>query len=426
MSDVIVVMRDGLHPAAWAARPSCTSGRSTASSPTSSATSNFPGTRRCSRPTAAAAGDGPDRPRPRPARARDGSGRATLAAGDAGDRRHPAGAAARSIAADGADGGRPGWTPDRGTDRPGHVPRRPDGVPGASPNGGRVDRPPPERNGRGGAPGARPGRSRRRPMARGGEPGPRWLGSDSTSAQKRTGGGHTWLNGISTRCCDGWRRPRSIDAASSAAAGLTGAAAALAACSGGGTTSAAPSAAAPLCRCVGGERPPRPSRPPARPLPGRVEKELFMYNWADYIDPDNIEPSRPSSASRSSSTTSTPTTRSCSRSSRAARPATTSPRRPPSTCPAMVEEGFIQKLDVSRIPNLKYINPTFKGLWWDPTNEYQRPEGLRHDRHPVPRQDSSRTRRSRGRSSTTSSRARHRARRSSSTRWATSWSSRSR
>jgi spermidine/putrescine-binding protein len=40
----------------------------------------------------------------------------------------------------------------------------------------------------------------------------------------------------------------------------------------------------------------------------------------------------------------------------------------------MVEEGFLQKLDLSRIPNIANINPTFKNLWWDPTNEYQVPK----------------------------------------------------
>ena len=42
--------------------------------------------------------------------------------------------------------------------------------------------------------------------------------------------------------------------------------------------------------------------------------------------------------------------------------------------PAMVEEGFLQKLDLSRIPNVKNISDTFKNLWWDPTNEYQVPK----------------------------------------------------
>ena len=42
--------------------------------------------------------------------------------------------------------------------------------------------------------------------------------------------------------------------------------------------------------------------------------------------------------------------------------------------PGMVEQGFLQKLDLSRIPNRKYINKAFKGLWWDPTDEYQVPK----------------------------------------------------
>ena len=42
--------------------------------------------------------------------------------------------------------------------------------------------------------------------------------------------------------------------------------------------------------------------------------------------------------------------------------------------PAMVEEGFLEKIDWSKIPNAQYINPQFKGLWWDPKDEYQLPK----------------------------------------------------
>ena len=42
--------------------------------------------------------------------------------------------------------------------------------------------------------------------------------------------------------------------------------------------------------------------------------------------------------------------------------------------PAMRDGGFLQKLDLARIPNLKYIHETFKGLPWDPTDEYQVPK----------------------------------------------------
>jgi spermidine/putrescine transport system substrate-binding protein len=40
----------------------------------------------------------------------------------------------------------------------------------------------------------------------------------------------------------------------------------------------------------------------------------------------------------------------------------------------MVDGGYLAKLDWSRIPNQQYINPAFKGLWWDPNDEYQLPK----------------------------------------------------
>ncbi len=150
-----------------------------------------------------------------------------------------------------------------------------------------------------------------------------------------------------------------------AAAGLTGASAALAACSspsGGATTapstgaSAAPSTAA--------------SAPPA----AAVESELFVYNWSDYIAPENIEAFKAEfgvqnfvydvyanndeliaklQGGASGYDICAPTAE---------------------YVPGMVEEGFLTKLDLTRIPNVQHINETFKGLWWDPTNEYQVPK----------------------------------------------------
>src|SRR4029078_4183391 len=42
--------------------------------------------------------------------------------------------------------------------------------------------------------------------------------------------------------------------------------------------------------------------------------------------------------------------------------------------PALVEGGYIKKLDWARIPNQKYINAAFKGQLWDPKDEYQLPK----------------------------------------------------
>ena len=42
--------------------------------------------------------------------------------------------------------------------------------------------------------------------------------------------------------------------------------------------------------------------------------------------------------------------------------------------PQMAEEGYIQKLDYSRIPNMKHIDPALLSQSWDPNNEYHVPK----------------------------------------------------
>ena len=144
-----------------------------------------------------------------------------------------------------------------------------------------------------------------------------------------------------------------------AAAGLTGTAAALAACGPGATTepSAAPSGA-----------------PSVGPTAPSVGTELYVYNWSDYIADANIAEFKKRfgitnfvydtfanneeliaklQAGASGYDIAAPTAE---------------------YVPGMVEEGFLEKLDLSRIPNVQYIDPTFKGLWWDPTDEYQVPK----------------------------------------------------
>jgi spermidine/putrescine transport system substrate-binding protein len=149
-----------------------------------------------------------------------------------------------------------------------------------------------------------------------------------------------------------------------AAAGLTGASAALAACSTPSGATTAPSAAASAAASAA------PSAAPA----AEVEKELFVYNWSDYISPANQEAFKAEfgvenfvydiyanneeliaklQGGASGYDIAAPTAE---------------------YVPGMVEEGFLAKLDLSRIPNVQHINPTFKGLWWDPTDEYQVPK----------------------------------------------------
>ncbi len=174
-----------------------------------------------------------------------------------------------------------------------------------------------------------------------------------------------------------------------AAAGLTVTGAALAACSTNGTASAAPSAAsaapasaAPASAAASAEASAGASA--AAYEHTDVEKELFMYNWSAYISEANIEAFKAEyglskfqydiyanneeliaklQGGASGYDIAAPTAE---------------------YVPGMVEEGFLQKLDLSKIPNVANISATFKNLWWDPTNEYQVPKDYGHDRHPLP------------------------------------------
>ncbi len=150
-----------------------------------------------------------------------------------------------------------------------------------------------------------------------------------------------------------------------AASGLVGTSAFLAACSSAGSSSGASAAPAASASAA-----PAATAAPA----GDIENSLFMYNWSEYINPDNIETYKAEfgvntfqydifsnneeliaklQGGASGYDIAAPTAE---------------------YVPGMVEEGFIAKLDLSRIPNQKYIDPAFLGLAWDPTNEYQLPK----------------------------------------------------
>jgi spermidine/putrescine transport system substrate-binding protein len=155
-----------------------------------------------------------------------------------------------------------------------------------------------------------------------------------------------------------------------AAAGLGATSAALVACSspGGNEASAAPSVAASGAPSAAA------SEAASAAPPADIEKELFMYNWALYVSPDNMELFK----ERFGVETFTYDVYDNNEVliAKLQGGATGYDIAAPTAeyVPGMVEEGFLQKLDLSRIPNLKYINKTFKGLWWDPTDEYQVPK----------------------------------------------------
>jgi spermidine/putrescine transport system substrate-binding protein len=152
------------------------------------------------------------------------------------------------------------------------------------------------------------------------------------------------------------------------ASGLAASAAALAAC-GTGSATASPTAAPATAAPTGGTS--------AAPSPTAIDvgKDLFMYNWSDYVNPDNIDAFKAmfgidnftydTFASNDELLTklqggatgqwdvSAPTAE---------------------FVPGMRDQGFLEKLDLTRLPNAQYIDAAFKNLWWDPTNEWQLPK----------------------------------------------------
>ena len=155
-----------------------------------------------------------------------------------------------------------------------------------------------------------------------------------------------------------------------AAAGYSSFAAFLAACSAGGGTSAAPttSAAASSAPSTAASAAPSPAASYV------TETELIMYNWSNYVSEDNMAAFKAEygvtkfqydifdnndvlmaklQGGATGYDIAAPTN---------------------NYLPAMIEEGFLQKLDMSRIPNMERINPTFRKQWWDPNEEYAVPK----------------------------------------------------
>jgi spermidine/putrescine transport system substrate-binding protein len=155
-----------------------------------------------------------------------------------------------------------------------------------------------------------------------------------------------------------------------AASGLGASAAFLAACS-GGTASTAPSAAPTTA----------PSSAPSAaasptPLPSvALGKDLFMYNWSDYVAEENIEAFKALTGIDNFTYETFASNDELLTKLQGGAVGQWDFGAPTAEfVPAMRDQGFIQKLDMSRIPNAQYIDPAFKNLWWDPTNEWQLPK----------------------------------------------------
>jgi spermidine/putrescine transport system substrate-binding protein len=154
-----------------------------------------------------------------------------------------------------------------------------------------------------------------------------------------------------------------------AAAGLTGIGATLAACaSGTPSASVAPSTAPSTAPSSA------PSEAASASPAANIGTELFMYNWSNYISEANIEAFKAEFGITKFQYDTYANNEELIAKLQGGASGYDIAAPTAEYVPGMVEEGFLTKLDMSRIPNAAKINKTFKGLWWDPTDEYQVPK----------------------------------------------------
>ena len=155
------------------------------------------------------------------------------------------------------------------------------------------------------------------------------------------------------------------------ASGLSASAAFLAACGPGASSSAstAPSAAAPSTEAS--------EAPSASPSAEAVvvEKELLMYNWGDYVDPDNMKAFQEQfGVEKFTYDTFASNDEMMAKFQGGAKGQWDISAPTANFVPAMRDQGFIQKLDLPHVPNASLIDSAFKKQWWDPTDEWQLPK----------------------------------------------------
>jgi spermidine/putrescine transport system substrate-binding protein len=151
-----------------------------------------------------------------------------------------------------------------------------------------------------------------------------------------------------------------------AAAGLMGGSAALAACTSGGSGSSAAASSAPSAAPVSDA----PSAAPA----GDIEEELWMLNWSGYVDPANMESFKAEFGVKNFQYDIFANNDELL--AKLAGGATGYDIACPTAdyIPDMVLGGYLQRIDLSRIPNFQYMDPSLISQPWDPNNEYHVPK----------------------------------------------------
>src|SRR4029078_11062558 len=97
---------------------------------------------------------------------------------------------------------------------------------------------------------------------------------------------------------------------------------------------------------------------PAAPA-GDVEKQLFMYNWSDYVSPKNIDAFKAKFGVEKFQYDTFANNEALLAKLQAGAWGDDVSGPTAEYVPSMVEGGYILKLDWSRIPNQKYIDPAF-------------------------------------------------------------------
>lgn len=157
-----------------------------------------------------------------------------------------------------------------------------------------------------------------------------------------------------------------------AAMGAAGAGAALAACSSNGASSA-PSTAATSA-------PPsaEASVAPVSPTPApsyALESDFYLFNWSTYFSPDNQKTFSEQFGVKNFVYDTYPSNEELLAKLQAGGKGQYDVAVPTAeTVQTLANGGFLQKLDKGRLPNLKYINPNFRGLPFDPNDEYLIPK----------------------------------------------------
>ena len=155
-----------------------------------------------------------------------------------------------------------------------------------------------------------------------------------------------------------------------AAAGLLGGSAALAACGASSPSPTTAPTAAPTSAATSAAT----AVPSAAATAAPVEDSLYMYNWSDYVNPKNMDDFKAKFGVKTFTYDTFANNDELVAKLQAGASGYDITVPTAEYVPALRENGLIQPLDMSRIPNQKYINAAFKGLDWDPTNEWQLPK----------------------------------------------------